>query len=423
MRYIVHVLGCKANQYEAGVLREMLAERNLSPAGEEEPDLVIVHTCAVTAEAVRKSRRALCQARRKHPRARLIVSGCMAAARFQPELPPADGIVPAGPLWHPRATEILDRLLPDHPPQTSSPSSGTHTAEFPGRTRAILKIQDGCRMRCSYCIVPHLRGGPRDRSPEEVIAEARRMVERGYREIVVSGICVGDYGSGGAGTDLAGLLERLLRETRLERLRLSSLHPAEITPRLLAVWGSTRRFMPHVHLPLQSGSDRILTAMRRGYSTADYLHAVARARTALDDPSFTTDIIVGFPGETDEDFAATLDLCRHVGFTRMHVFPFSPRPGTAAARLPRQLPPETIRERTRVLRELARELARTRIAGLQGRRVEVLVETFSPDRSLCRGHDQRYIEVTFPGDAALAGAIVPVILAGTTRHGASARCA
>lgn len=118
-----------------------------------------------------------------------------------------------------------------------------------------------------------------------------------------------------------------------------------------------------------------------------------------------------------------IDLCRHVGFTRMHVFPFSPRPGTAAARLPRQLPPETIRERTRVLRELARELARTRIAGLQGRRVEVLVETFSPDRSLCRGHDQRYIEVTFPGDAALAGAIVPVILAGTTRHGASARCA
>jgi threonylcarbamoyladenosine tRNA methylthiotransferase MtaB len=417
--YRVEVLGCKVNQCEARQAERILDDAGLRPAAPgEAADVSVVHSCAVTAEALRQSLQRLRRAARAGGRA--VLSGCGAAADAAAagHLPGA-AAVPAGPDWAAAFARAAREWAGATVARCRRPAPGPAGAP----ARAFLKIQDGCDRRCAYCIVPRLRGPSRDRPADEVIAEAARLAAAGHREIVVTGVHAGLYGGDGARAALPRLLERLAATPGLERIRMSSLHPAELTPELLRAWADAPAIAPHVHLPLQSGSDRVLRRMRRGYTADGFRAAVARARAALDRPSFTTDVIAGFPGETDDDFEATLALCREIGFGRVHVFPFSPRPGTAAAAMEGQATSEAIRRRARRARQVAAKLAEAFHRAAVGQNVRVLCETRDPATGEWSGYGERYVPVRFAGPAGLEGRVVPVRLTSSDARGAHGEAA
>ncbi len=302
---------------------------------------------------------------------------------------------------------------------------------FAGRQRAFVKVQDGCDAFCTYCIVPHLRRRVWSRPGDEVVAEVEALVAGGHREIVLCGVSLGAYGQ--PTTDrarwtsppaLGGLLRRVAEVDGLWRVRLSSLHPADVTDELLAVFAECPTVAPHLHLPLQSGGDRVLERMNRRYTAAEFLAAVAAFRGILDRPAVTTDVIVGFPGEDEQDFQATLDVAAEAGFCKIHVFPFSPRRGTPVWPQRQDAPPtDVVKARCRRLTQLEGQLARAFRAAFIGRTVEVLAErpnTRTP-RGFGRGLTDRYVEVTFPaGDARpaeLAGRILRVRITGPATTG------
>jgi threonylcarbamoyladenosine tRNA methylthiotransferase MtaB len=308
------------------------------------------------------------------------------------------------------------------PPVRTAPASPTDldhlpVREFQGHARAFLKVQDGCDIGCSFCIVPRLRRKPRDKPIELVVEEARTLASNGHRELVVSGVSVGLYGKEDGGPNLAEVLRRIIALPDVERIRLSSLHPREVTEELLEAWASSPKMMPHVHLPLQAGSNRVLEAMRRNYSAEEFLAAVERARAALDDPAFNTDVIVGFPGETAEDFEETRRVSREAEFSRMHIFPYSVRPHTTAARLPDRVSSTEAKARARQLKEDAASLALAYARRFEGQTASVLAENFDPDTGRYDGYTERYIPVSFTGPPGLRGDVVKVRLtrAGTDR--------
>ena len=406
----VAVLGCKVNQYEAQQIRQYLEDCGWRLAApHESPDLVVVHACAVTAEALRQS---LQTARRASATSRVLISGCAAAGPFAPLAETAaTAIVPAGVDWR--------RLLREQLRHWGLPKDGAEFASeaepllrrFEGHARAFVKVQDGCDAGCAYCIVPRLRGPPRDRPVEAVVAEARALAEAGHPEIVVTGVCIGRYGRDG-GPNLAQLLRRLARIETVQRLRLSSLHPAELTEELLEVWRSTPKLLPHAHLPLQSGSDAVLRRMRRGYTTADFARAVRALRAALDRPAITTDVMVGFPGETEAEFEESLAFVREIAFSRMHVFRFSPRPGTAAAAFESPVAPEVARERAARMNAESKVLSASFHRQFVGETVEALAESFDERRGRWRGYDERYIPVEFSAGPEWRGRWVRVRIIG-----------
>ncbi|MBP7276184.1 MAG: MiaB/RimO family radical SAM methylthiotransferase [Kiritimatiellae bacterium] len=402
--YRVRVLGCKVNQYEARQIAQALEARGLTPAAEGAPaDLEAVHTCAVTGAAESKTRHLIRRALAESASGMALASGCGAGRIHEKGVL----VIPPGPDWARELEHALSALPLPQPPEGRR---GVESAlgEFRGHTRAFLKIQDGCDAGCRYCIVPSLRGGPRDKPLDALVDEARGLAAAGHREIVVTGVHVGAWGRGGGG--LARALEALAGVPGLERIRMSSLHPAELDETLLAVWAAHPAILPHVHLPMQSGSDRVLAAMGRGYLRADFVRAVDRARRALDEPAFSTDIIVGFPGESERDFEDTLGLCREVGFCRIHVFPFSARTGTAAAGLPDRVSAGAIRERVRRLNALGRDLAQSAAEAWMGRNARVLCETRRPGTGMWEGYTERYLPVRLPGPEDWNGRIVEVTL-------------
>ncbi len=401
-KYEIHVLGCKVNQYDAQQIRELLELSGAVPAAGGAAGITIIHSCGVTATAFQKSLQAVRAARRKNPEGFVIMTGCCCAL---PDFaPPPDAVASVAPHehWLTELGEVLNRLplalksveIPEY-----SEHFGIHS--FTGHTRAFLKIQNGCNIGCAYCIVPSLRGYLYDKPLPDILAEARALAAAGHKEIIVSGVSVGLYDG------LADVMRALCAENIAPRLRLSSLHPGELTDGLLEVWKSFACMMPHMHLPLQSGSDRILKTMRRNYTRADFQRAVEKARSMLNNPAITTDVIVGFPGETAQDFSDTLAFCREIGFSRMHVFPFSPRPGTAAETMDGRVPPEEIKSRAAKLRTLGNDLARRFCNGFVGQTVEVLVE--QGVKNGCRtGYSEHYVPVEFEGLASDAGNIVRV---------------
>lgn len=401
--YAVHVLGCKVNQYEAGQIGRILELRGLVPAVEGiAADVTVIHTCAVTGSALRNSRYRI---RRERARGSglVIATGCAGAgdllgAGLQP-----DAVVAAGPRWAEELADRLDRLLPATDASAPSAPDGPPVERFPGHARAFLKIQDGCDLGCSYCIVPSLRGAPRDKPLGTLIDEARAMVRAGHAEIVVTGVSVGLWGRGGGG--LASALAALARVEGLRRIRISSLHPAELSAPLLDTLAASPKFQPHIHLPLQSGSDPVLARMNRGYDRASFLASIARAWAALDRPTFATDLISGFPGETESDVDATLDLCREAAFSRIHIFPFSPRPGAVATDLPGRIARRTVSDRTARLRSLADALRDAAHRRFLGATTEVLCET-RDEHGRWHGYDSRYIPVRLPGPPGWRGHIV-----------------
>ena len=406
--YLVHVLGCKVNQYDGQQIEELLERCGLQKSGQSvDADVIVVHTCGVTATAAQKSRQAIRRMQRDHPLAHVIVTGCAASDELTGIDQDPVFRVPAGSDWLQRLARQLETLAIPGAITAEGIETDTFTiSRFGDHTRAFLKVQDGCDIGCSFCIIPRLRKEPRDKQIEDAYLEACTLTEAGYREIVVTGVSVGLYGREN-GSSLAQLLQRLAEVPGIGRIRLSSLHPGELTDELLEVWSSSPRIMPHLHLSLQSGSDAVLHAMRRGYTAEAYYRAVERARRALDNPSFTTDIIVGFPGETEAYFQESYDFCRKVGFSKMHIFTYSKRPKTLAANMPRQVNGAVATERSERLHRLGQTMSLAYYQQFVGKPVQMLVEQIRNGRA--SGYTEHYIPLNLPAESVARGGIVTAI--------------
>ena len=379
--------GCKVNQYESQALRERFSRKGLT---EVEPDsgadLFVINTCTVTETASGEAMRTVRKLARRHPFAVITVTGCAADSHKQEflGLPGVRRVV-----THDEKASLCDdpRLSAG---DTAPSIFNLSISRFDRHTRAFLKVEDGCDLNCSFCIIPKVRGTAVSRPLESAVDEARRLVDHGYKEIVLTGVHLGSYGKDVAQRSLLpDLVERLLAIRGLARLRLSSIEANEISDPLIALMASEPRFCPHLHLPLQSGDDEVLRAMRRRYNRRQYLAACERVAERVADPSFTADVIVGFPGETAEQFDNTMEVCRRVGFSRIHIFPYSRRRGTDAALLP-DLPGRVKKERLRRLETLAAELTDRYASRFLGREVEVLVEADG-------GYTERYLKARVAG--------------------------
>ena len=405
--YLVNVLGCKVNQYDAQQIEQLLEGYGLHKVDlADDADLVVIHTCGVTAAAAQKSRQTIRRMQRDNPLAHIAVTGCAATDELtQIDQEPVIRI-PAGADWLRHLATALEPLdLPNHGLAGSIETDAFPISDFGDHTRAFLKVQDGCDIGCSFCIIPQLRKQPRDKSIKEAVYEATLLTKKGYRELVVTGVSVGLYGRD-TDSSLAELLRHLVKVPNIGRIRLSSLHPGELTEDLLEVWSSSPNIMPHLHLSLQSGSDAVLHAMRRGYTADEYYAAVERARAVLNNPAFTTDVIIGFPGETDTYFQECYDFCKKVGFSQMHTFTYSLRPKTMAAKMSRQVNGAIATERSARLRKLGEEMALAYHRQFLNQKIDVLVEGVKD--GVAHGYSEHYIPVEFPAAETQRGEIVAI---------------
>jgi len=393
-------LGCKVNQYETELVREGLSSIGYRDAGDgEAADLCVVNTCTVTAEGDSKSRQTIRQLSRRNPGTRIVVMGCY-ATRAPEEVAALPGVVEV----------VTDkRELPDLLGRFGVVDVPTGISAFGGRHRAYVKVQDGCLLKCSFCIIPHVRPRMSSRPPGHILEEIRRLVDNGYREIVLTGIHLGHYGvdmnrgrSKSDWTRLSSLLAAIARLPGDFRVRLSSIEATEVTRELIGVMAEhPRRVCPHLHISMQSGADTVLRRMKRRWGARRFLDRCHLVRESLDQPALTTDVIVGFPGETDYEFGQTCRAAEEAGFSKIHIFPFSPRQGTPAADMPGQLPKRVKAKRAGELAKLEMQLRDQYFTTLLGRELVVLVESPARDSAETAnsvvGTSCRYAPVELPG--------------------------
>ena len=410
MRIYLESLGCRLNYAEMSALgRQLAGAGHELAASAEEADLCVVNSCAVTGEAARQSRQLARRLARANPAARLVVTGCYATLEGEAasQLPNVDLVV-----GNARKDELL--ALIDDGRRTADDEMPSSVLRPPSssRTRAFIKVQDGCRNRCTFCIVTVARGDERSRPIAEVVAEVNALHAEGYQEAVLTGVHLGGYGSD-RGTGLRELVAALLTDTTIPRLRLSSLEPFDLAPDFFDLWTQPggHRLMPHLHLPAQSGSDAVLRRMARRVRAADFEALVADARARIPGLTITSDLIAGFPGESTADFEQTLAFARRVGFAHMHVFPYSAREGTAAARFNGQVADAERKRRVRELSALDADVGATVRAAFVGQVRPVLWEN-ATDAPTWSGLTDNYLRVltAAPPDVDLHNRITPTRL-------------
>jgi len=423
--FSISTLGCKVNQYESQQIRELLERlgfHKVEPL--RKPDLAVINTCCVTHTASAKSRQYIRKAQKLSPDAVIVVCGCLSAVNigelnelgknvhlisYRNNLAAALSQIVSGKAIASDLQSLQscpdtiiktknDAKIKCKNELTNQPKLPQLTS-FAGKTRAFLKIQDGCDGYCSYCIVPQTRPFVRSNPAEAVLQEARALVEAGHKEIVVTGVFLGAYGqktvrrkdwANQRNDKLADLLDKMAEMPNLARIRLSSLEPADVTSRLLDTFCKHRNIMPHLHLSLQSGSDAVLKRMCRQYRADEFREKIESVKSKLDRPAITTDIIVGFPGETDTDFEQTVNLAKDTGFAKMHIFSFSPRKGTAAANMQDTVDNRVIKRRSKILHNLNIKLGLKYRQQFVGETTEILVE--NNNGQLC-GRSERYFMV------------------------------
>jgi threonylcarbamoyladenosine tRNA methylthiotransferase MtaB len=404
--FFIRTLGCKVNQYESQSIREALIRDGFIPAlSESEADWVVINSCAVTSASMSKSRQAVRRAKKENPSVRVAVLGCGIDAE-PGDFSGLDGVVfQASNKDKGKVVDFIKRTeCPDENIDVEKNGfKAVGVSGLSGHTRAFLKVQDGCNRFCSYCIVPYLRGMPFSRPVNDIVLEAKRLVESGVMEIVLTGVNLGLYGneSGNEKSALVSLVDQLRRVSHPGRLRLSSLNCLDVTDELLDIIASDG-VCPHLHLSLQSGSEAVLKAMNRGYNHEKYLDVVTKAQKKIKDLAVTTDVIVGFPGESDRDFEDTLKIMRMAHVSRTHVFTFSPRKGTAAAKMHGVLNDKLLKERSKQARDVAKQLAFEYKKQFEGRVLPVLV--MEEDRGL----SHNYIELNLEKAEPYKGRIVSV---------------
>ena len=405
IRVALDSLGCKLNQAETELLAKQFTEagyRLVSPT--DEADVYILNTCTVTHIADRKSRHWLRLAHRRNPDARLVATGCY-AQRAPQGLAQIEGIdLVLGNEQKPHLLRLLEEsgYLSRPAYAQGDLTSGPHTGF---RTRALIKVQDGCNNLCSYCIVPLVRGREQSLPVDRIVAEIRHRIVNGYKEVVLTGVKIGSYSYNGI--NLRGLLEHILLKTDAARLRLSSLQPQEISPELVALWRDNR-LCRHFHLSLQSGSDGVLRRMKRCYSINDYRQSLSLIRALVPEAAITTDIIVGFPGETSAEFEQSYELCQELEFARIHVFTYSPRQGTQASQMLNQVEDGVKKERSQRMLALAKESAQNFSRQFLGKTMPVLWEKQTDDT--WSGHTDNYLKVYTRRNEDLTNKLLPVKL-------------
>jgi threonylcarbamoyladenosine tRNA methylthiotransferase MtaB len=372
--YHVATLGCKLNQFDSAALESLLLlhgmQRTADPA---QARVVVVNTCTVTSAADSQSRQAIRRLRRQSPDGMLIVTGCY--AQRDPgaiaAIPGVDAVV--GLRGQREIPELIRRLAPEALPVACIEAAENPLPCFADRTRAFLKIQEGCDLRCSYCVIPSVRGASRSVPPAAVLDQVARLAASGFQEIVFTGVNTGDYGKDlTPPSSLAALLRRASEAPGVGRLRLNSVEPRCVTEDLIEVIAASAKIAPHLQVPLQSGSDPVLARMRRPYRTRDYRTVLEKIRTRIPEAGLGADVIVGFPGETEEDFLKTRDFIAASELNYLHVFSFTPRPGTPAAGLPGALPGGVLKQRSAELRATGQELSRRFRDSFVGKELEVL---------------------------------------------------
>lgn len=409
----VRTLGCKVNRAESEKIAAELLGSGVRISAEDEAAVIVINTCTVTGEADAKGRKAVRRALGAARRPVVVVTGCLAALDRGALAALGERVVVEADKA--RVAEAVARALdlkPDSGEGARSPSAQRVGDAF--RTRVALKIQDGCDAFCSYCIVPHARGVPRAMGLPEIVAEAESLVAAGVREIVLTGINVGRYADPASEARLPDVL-RAVTATGVARVRLSSIEPLDLTPELLGAMAASPAFCAHLHVPLQSGSDEVLSAMGRAYTAAQFADRVAAAREALPGAVFTTDVIAGYPGESASQAAETLALCEAVGFSKLHVFRYSPRAGTPAAARADHIPPAEKSARAAALRALSARLERAHALVRAGTHAEVLVErvfSATEGHEIAEGTTREYDRVRFPAQGECEGELVEVRLLG-----------
>jgi threonylcarbamoyladenosine tRNA methylthiotransferase MtaB len=409
MRVAITTLGCKVNQYDSATLETRLRAQGCTivPFGTT-ADVYVVNSCSVTDQADAESRQLARRARRINPEARLIVTGCYAqtnpAGASIPEVDHVIGLNRLDDLL--RAVrgdvDVLERILVDDL-RTARQVRTIGAEVFSGQTRAFLKVQEGCDLFCSFCIVPFSRGRSRSVAPRTVLDQMQVLAARGFREVVLTGVHLGAYGEDlQPMRDLGDLLEMILEHSPIERIRLSSIDPPEVSPRILDLIAADNALCPHLHIPVQSCDDRVLKRMRRRYDSALVRELAYEIRTRLPEAAIGTDAIAGFPGESEDEFATTEATLSELPFTYFHVFPYSRRSGTTAAKLPGHLDHTEVKRRANRLRQLGDSKRADFASRFVGRRLPVLVEEGGAGREVLMGYSRNYQRVEVPGPSSLA---------------------
>ena len=404
-------LGCKVNQYETQVIREGFIRdgyREIAYGNKTKAGVYVINTCTVTHRADADSLNLIRRSKKENPAAKIIVTGCLTELdEDRIKTATASSLI----VKNKDKARIIDLLSGNKGKNHAFASPGI--SGFSGHTRAFLKIQDGCNNFCSYCKVPLVRGSSKSKPLKQIIREGRRLVDKGFKEIVLTGICLGSYGKDLPSREgLIEVISSLENLQGLSRLRLSSIEKGDISTKLLDQISASRVVCPHLHIPLQSGDNRILKLMKRGYSACDYLSLVKKVKTRIPGVSITTDVLVGFPGETEADFENTLRLIEKILPLKVHIFPYSCRPGTAASRdFKAELPPAVIKERMRRMGVIAGKCSFLYKEKFLGKETSVLLEGRCKDDPACwEGYTASYIKVRVRSEKSLANRLVCVRL-------------
>lgn len=415
MKVRIFTLGCKVNQFESQAIVRSMQEKGYAPAADNEPaDVTILNSCAVTAASEQKAVKLLHRIRREDPGTIIVLTGCMAQTAGENNKSLADADIIIGNKRKGDIIPAIDKYIAERKKlrqvedfSRADEYEDLSVFDFSGRTRAFLKIEDGCNRFCSYCIIPYARGRVRSSSLDYIRKEIRGFAENGYKEVVLVGINLSSFGSDN-GLRFADAV-RTACEAADIRIRLGSLEPESMDMDTLRIFAEYENFCPQFHLSLQSGCDQTLRRMNRHYSTAEYTEIVENIRSVFDNPSITTDVMVGFAGESQEEFLQSAQFVEKTGFARTHIFPYSRRPGTAADRAPDQVSAEIKKKRAAIMAEYA-ERARQRFLNAQlGRTEKVLIETNSRN-GLYEGYTPNYTQVFVDADKSFINKIIDVRL-------------
>ena len=419
MTYFIFSLGCKVNSYECSALASSLRKRGYFE-DRENPDVVIINTCSVTATADQKSRQHIRKFQHMYPQAIIVVMGCYVQGNpwYVYDEIKADIIV--GTSHRNEIPDLIEQylndpkhsqiLIVDKNMRSRQCYEELGVTSYSENIRAYLKIQDGCDNFCSYCLIPYRRGSSRSRKKEDVILEAKHLIEKGYQEIVLTGIDVSSYGKDLGEYTLVDLVKELLSLDNIPSLRISSIEAGDMSNELLELYGSHNALAKHMHIPLQSGSQTVMERMHRKYSKDLYLQKIKQLREYCPDIMISTDVIVGFPGETEEEFLETRDFIIQCGFNQLHVFPFSPREQTLAYSMTCQVADSVKKERVRNLLKLSKELWNEYVNKFINQDIEVLIEKYNETKKVNIGHTSNYIEVAIPSEEGRVGQKVTVKL-------------
>lgn len=425
-RAAFYSLGCKVNQYESEALAELFRNSGYEIVDfDSQADCYIINTCSVTSMSDRKSRQIIRRAKKNNPDAVVIVTGCYAQTAPD-EVKKIDGVnLVVGTDNKTSIVSLAESVTPSScRVMVNDISHGCdfeemNVSDYTGRTRAFIKIQDGCNQFCSYCIIPYARGRIRSRSRDAALNEARILAANGYKEIILTGIHIASYGAeNDDGYDLAAIINEINEIEGIKRIRLSSIEPMTLNRRFIQRISTADKLCPHFHLSLQSGCDETLKRMNRKYTTGEYSEIVSAIREHFPDAAITTDIMTGFPGETEEEFARTVEFVEKIGFAEAHVFEYSQRPGTPAAAMSGQIAPEVKKERSRVIIALTDKSRESFRQSQLGKTAEVLFERELPgEDGIYEGKTPNYIPVYTRSENDLSGEIVKVSLTEPYRDG------